>query len=165
MRETIVSSIAWIIFANKPVYPLYVWFYIGSGAQASAWTMLAAPLYAAIALFAHRFALAARIALPIVGAADTMFATKLFGPASGTELFLAPCAMIAALSFDPSERKTSRMILIGIFGAFVVLHGRYGAPWHDWSSEELDRFLTLNAFAVASLTVYVGWRFAGVDEN
>lgn len=141
MREFVVASIAWIIFANKPVYPLYVWFYVGSGALESAWTMLAAPLYAAIALGVRRTSLSARIALPVVGAADTVFATKLFGPASGTELFFAPCAMIAALSFDAAEQKIARSILAGIFVAFAALHGRYGAAWHVWTPEELSRFL------------------------
>jgi hypothetical protein len=161
MREAVVASIAWVIFANKPVYPLYVWAYVGSGVAASALTMVSAPLYLAIALLARRASLGARIALPLVGAADTILATKLFGPASGAELYFAPCAMIASLSFSASEQKIARTILAAIFLAFVVLHGRYGAPWHDWSETELSRLLNLNAFSVASLMAFVGWRFAG----
>jgi hypothetical protein len=128
MRESIVTSIAWIIFANKPVYPLYLWFYVGSGAPESVWTMLAAPLYAAIALVARRASLPTRVALPLAGAADTIFATKLFGVGAGTELFFAPCAMIAALSFDVPERKIARGLIAGILIAFAALHRRYGHP-------------------------------------
>jgi hypothetical protein len=163
-REPIVAAISSIICANKPVYPLYVWLYVGSGVKESAWTMLTAPLYAGIALCARRASLAARIALPIVGAADTIFATKLFGAGAGTELFFAPCAEIAALSFAASEQKIARALLAGIVLAFCLLHGRYGAPWHDWSADEQSRFVTINAYAVASLMAYVGWRFAAVGE-
>jgi hypothetical protein len=168
-RESVVAAVAWIICANKPVYPLYVWYFVGSGALASAWTALAAPLYAAIAILAGRGSLLstrqsllARAALPAVGAADTIFATKLFGAGSGTEMFFAPCVMIAALSFDASERKVARALVAGIFGAFALLHGRYGAPWHSWNADELARFVEINGYAVASLMAYVGWRFAGI---
>jgi hypothetical protein len=55
-REPVVAAISWIIGANKPVYLLYVWFYVGSGPPQAAWTMLAAPLYAASEARIARFA-------------------------------------------------------------------------------------------------------------
>ena len=78
---------AWIILANKPVYPLYVWWFAGEGVLASTATMLTAPLYAAVILIARRSGFAARLALPLFGLADTLFATKLFGSPSGSGAF------------------------------------------------------------------------------
>ena len=152
-------STAWIILANKPIYPLYVWWFAGEGVLASTATMLTAPLYAAVILLGRRSGFAARLALPLVGLADTLFETKLFGAASGTELFLAPCALLAALAFGDGEIRWSRGLALLIGGAFAVSHSRFGAPLHPWSAQALSRLASVNAYAVASLSVFIAWRF------
>ena len=86
-------TVAWVIIANKPFYPVYVWYLVGDGVYASLWTLAAAPLLLTIPFLAKRSPLAARIALPLIGTLDTLFETKLFGQNSGTELFFAACTM------------------------------------------------------------------------
>ena len=159
------ASVAWVVLLNKPFYPLYVWYFVGSGTMASTLTIASAPVYAAIAFYARRAPLASRIALPLAGVADTALAAKLFGGAAGAVLFLAPCAMIAALSFRASERWIVMALLALIYLAFVLLNGGGGAPLRIWSDAELSRLLTLNSFAVASLTAFVGWRYSGVARG
>lgn len=159
------ASVAWVVLLNKPFYPLYVWYFVGSGTAASTLTMASAPIYAAIALYARRAPLAARFALPFAGVADTALAAKLFGPAAGAALFLAPCAMIVALSFRISERWIAIALLVLIYLAFIVLNGAAGSPLRVWSDAELSRLLTLNSFAVASLTAFVGWRYSNVARD
>jgi hypothetical protein len=158
-RTSASVAAAWIILANKPIYPLYVWWFAGEGVLASTATTLTAPLYIAVILIARRSSLAARIALPLFGLADTLFETKLFGAPSGTELFLLPCALLAVLSFGDSEARWSRALAIVIAAAFVVSHGRFGAPLHAWSGPALERLASVNAYAVASLGVFIAWRF------
>jgi len=150
---------AWVIFANKPFYPLYVWWLVGSGVETSLWTLIAAPLFLAVALMAHRFPLAARIAVPLIGTTDTIFETKIFGAGSGTELFLAPCIMLAALSFYAEEKWWQRGMVALIFCAFAVTHGRLGTALHIWNDMDLATLLNLNAFAVASLMAFIALRW------
>jgi hypothetical protein len=155
-------TIAWVIFANKPFYPLYVWYLVGSGVTASLGTLLAAPFFLAIPFVARHAPLAARIALPLVGAIDTLFETRLFGTGSGTELFLAPCMMLAALSFRAREAWWQRGVAAFTFLAFVFSRHAIGPPLHAWSETDLSILLNLNAFAVASLMSFIALRYAGI---
>lgn len=154
-------TIAWVIFANKPFYPLYVWWLTESGVKASLWTLLSAPFFLAIPLIARRSPLAARIALPVVGTVDTLLETKLFGAGSGTELFLAPCIMLVALSFYAEEKWWQRGLAVLVFCAFAAAQNRLGTALHVWSDNDLATLFSLNAFAVASLLAFIAVRWPG----
>lgn len=158
-------TVAWVIIANKPFYPLYVWWLVGSGTQASLWTLVSVPFFLLVPLLARRAPVWARVALPVVGTLDTLFETKLFGEASGTALFLAPCMMLVALSFDCSEAWWQRGLAGLVFVAFVASHGRMGEALNVWSADELATLLSINAFAVASLMAFITIRYAGVRRD
>ena len=155
-------TVAWIIILNKPFYPLYVWWLVGSGTQASLGTLVSTPFFLSVPLLARRSALAARIALPFVGTIDTLFATKLFGEASGTELFFGPCITLAALSFKAAEAWWQRGMAALVFVSFVAAHGRLGEALQVWSKDELGTLFSINVFAVASLMAFIAIRYAGV---
>ncbi|QFY61143.1 hypothetical protein FZ934_12435 [Rhizobium grahamii] len=157
-------TVAWVIFANKPFYPLYVWYLVGNGVTASLGTLLAAPFFLAIPFIARHAPLAARLALPLVGTLDTLFETKLFGTGSGTQLFLAPCIMLAALSFRSEETWWQRGMAAFVFLVFVLSRYAIGAPLHAWSDADLSTLINLNAFAVASLMAFIALRYAGVRQ-
>ena len=161
-RAAVVAATAWLIVANKPFYPLWVGWVAGDGL--AAWpTVATLPAYAAIALLARRHSLTARLALPIVGAIDTLLATKLFGAASGTELFLVPCLLLAVVAFNADEEALwSRGLLVGLGGVFVAARVGLGAALGPWSGEAAAALLGLNAFSVAGLSFFLGWRFAGI---
>lgn len=160
-RAATVAATAWLIVANKPFYPLWVGWVAGDGL--AAWpTVATLPAYAAIAFLARRHSLAARLALPLVGAIDTLLATKLFGAASGTELFLVPCLMLAVLAFRTEEAQWSRALLVGLGGVFVAARFGLGAALGPWSGEAAAALLGLNAFSVAGLSFFLGWRFAAI---
>lgn len=155
-------TVAWVIALNKPFYPLYVWYLAGDGVAASFGTVIAAPFFAALPWLARRNAFAARLGLPLVGLVDTVFAGKLFGQASGTELFLAPCLLLVALSFTAAEKWWQRGMAILCFLAFAVFHGRVGAPLYVWDAVDTQALFTLNAFSVASLMTFIALRYAGI---
>jgi len=111
---------------------------------------------------AHLAPLAARIALPLVATLDTLFETKLFGTGSGTQLFLAPCIMLAALSFRAEETWWQRSMAVFVFLAFVLSRYGLGQPLHVWSDPDLTILLNLNSFAVASLMALIAVRYAGI---
>lgn len=156
-------STAWIILINKPFYPLYVWALIGAhAALLSCATLLLAPLYFVVPYLAHGTEWRARLALPLVGLGDTIYATKMIGPAAGTELFLLPCALLAIVGFSAREAFTCRVLVVVLYLVYAALHGRYGGPLQDWAPDELARLFSLNGFAVASLVAFIGLRFARV---
>ncbi len=158
-------TVAWVIIANKPFYPLYVWYLVGNGVSASLWTLVAAPFLLTVPFLAKRSPLAARIALPLIGTLDTLFETKLFGQNSGTELFFAACIMLAAMSFRSKEAWWQRGMAAIVFVVFVASRSYSGAPLHVWSESDLATLFNLNAFAVASLTTFVALRYAGISRQ
>lgn len=158
-------TVAWVIILNKPFYPLYVWWLVGSGVEASLGTLIATPFFLAIALLAPRMPRAARAGLPLVGAIDTVIATKFIGFPSGTLLFLAPCMMLAGLSFLRDEMWWQRGTAAVVFLVFVASYDRLGDALYAWTPAQLDTLFSLNAFAVASLMAFVAIRYAGIRRD
>jgi hypothetical protein len=163
--DAAVAAVAWLILANKPVYPLYVWWFAGSGVLASTLTAASAPLWLALAWAGPRYPLLLRAGVPLLGMVDTLLSTKLFGAPSGTELFFAPCLLLAVVSFRVGEARISRALVAILYLVVIAAHGRYGAPWHEWPPEQLHSLLDVNALAVASLCAFVGWKFSGLSKG
>jgi hypothetical protein len=162
-RTSATVSVAWIVLANKPIYPLYVWWFLGKDAAiGSIATGASAPLYLAIVLFAARAPYFARLAMPLGGFIDTLVATKLFGASAGAELFFVPCATLALVGFSAAEYWTSRALTAVFFVAFAALHSRYGPAWLGWPDTDAAKIFDLNALAVASLTAFIGFRFSRI---
>jgi len=158
-------TFAWVIFLNKPFYPLYVWYLVGNGVVTSLASLISAPFFIAIPFIARRSPLAARTALPLVGTFDTLFETKLFGQSSGTELFFAACIMLAALSFRAEEKWWQRVMAALGFAVFVFSRSYIGPPLHVWTAGDLAVLFNLNAFAVASLMAFIALRYAGIPRD
>ena len=158
-------TVAWVIVLNKPFYPLYVWWLVGSGVQASMGTLVSVPFFLFVLYLARGWPLAARVGLPLAGTLDTVFETKLFGYGSGTELFLAPCIMLVALSFHAEEKWWQRGMAAMIFLVFFASHDRLGGALHVWPSAELGTLFSINAFAVASLMAFIAIRYAGIRRD
>jgi hypothetical protein len=72
------------------------------------------------------------------------------------EIFLIPCALIAATSFRPSERLIAFMLVGLAMMACLGLGGTYGAPVHPYSIAEYRAFLRLNVMSAGIHTVFVG---------
>jgi hypothetical protein len=164
-RTSAAVAVAWVILANKPFYPVYVWWLVGDGVRASLLTLAAAPFFLAVILVAPHRPLIARIGLPLAGTLDTLFETKLFGTGSGTELFLAPCIMLAALSFHAEEAWWQRGLAVFIFAAFAIGQQWLGAPLHRFDAAALTTLLNLNAFAVASLMTFIALRWPAAGSR
>jgi hypothetical protein len=159
------AAVGWMVVANKPLYPIIIWWYVGVGFEASLTTLIAAPLYALAAFLAGRAPLTARVATPAIGLVDTLLATKVFGPGSGTELFLFACGLLAALAFRPCEAWWSRGLIGLIFAGFVAMRLGGGAALCALPPDQLARLLDLNIVSAASLFAFIGLRFAGADRG
>ena len=154
------NLIAVVIAWNQPFYPLYLYFLVGDGVGVSFFTFLSTPFFLAVPLVARRHSLAGRAMLPLTGIANTVMCAKLFGEASGVELFLVPCIMAAAMLF----RRSERLVMLALVGlgllAYIGLHGRYGAPYHLYAADEYARFFGVNALSVGTLVAFIGVAFA-----
>jgi len=154
------NVIALCVVGNQPFYPLYVWWIVGDDGGASLVTFLSTPFFLAVPAVARRSSLAGRAMLPIVGIANTVLSAKAFGVASGVELFLCPCAMIAGMALRAQERRIM-LVTVGLaIAAFALGGDRLGASLHVFSPEQYVRFLSLNAWSVAGLTAFVALQYS-----
>ena len=125
------NLVAVVIAWNTPFYPLYVWWAAGpSGMPWALLSLCSLPFFLAVPVIARRSSLAARVALPLVGTANTVFCTWLLGEAAGEQLFLLPCAALGAMLFRPAERAPMLILSVLPLVAFLALQGRYPAPPH-----------------------------------
>jgi hypothetical protein len=158
------NFIALTVASNQPFYPLYVYWAVGEGVTPTFYTFLSTPFFLAVPALARRNSQAGRSLLSLAGMANTALCAKLFGVASGVELFLAPCVVIAMLQFRRAERLASFGLAGVAFILFAFVHDRYGAPAFPYSTDAYASFQKLNAFSVGSLCVFVGLVFANARE-
>jgi hypothetical protein len=151
------NRLALIVASNQPFYPLYVWWVTGEATPLLALTFLSTPFFVATPAVSRRFPQLGRLWLPAIGALNTFFCAYVFGEASGVELFLAPCLIIAMLSCRASQRRALALYLAGVFGGFALLHGRYAAPLYRSGQAQYEALLTLNAYSAAILSIIAAW--------
>jgi len=118
------------------------------------------PLYVRFALLSRRNSRIARHGLPLLRLFDTILAAKLFGAASGAELFLFPCLMLATLTPEIGEIWASRILVALIASLALALHGHYHPALYVWDAAALERLREVNIFAVISLCTFSGRTFA-----
>ena len=106
------NLIALVVASNQPFYPLYVYWTVSDHVWATVFTFLSTPLFMAVPAVARRYSKTGRALLPIAGMANTILSARVFGPPSGVDIFLIPCALIAATFFRASERPIA-FALIG----------------------------------------------------
>ncbi len=150
------NLVALVVLWNQPFYPLYVHWAVGPDIAPTFYTFLSTPFFLAVPALARVNSRAGRALLPLAGIGNTVLSAKVFGVASGVEIFLLPCVLLGFVLFRPAERIIAIGIAIVGMLAFMVLHGRYGAPVHLYSVEEYASFLKMNALSAGTLTVFIG---------
>lgn len=156
------NMIALVVASNQPFYPLYVYWTVSDHVWPTVFTFLSTPLFLAVPAVARRYSRTGRALLPIAGIANTMLSAQVFGPASGVEIFLIPCALIAATFFRASERLIAFVLIGAAFLVYVGLHGVYGVPVHIYTAPEYHAFSRLNAMSAGTLCVFVGLIASGL---
>jgi len=157
--------IALVVVSNQPFYPLYLYAVVGDRFWPALLTFLSTPFFAAVPAVSRRHPVAGRAMLPLVGICNGTVAAKALGTASGVELFLIPCALIAAALFRPSERITAFALIGAVFLAYYALHDRYGAPLANFTQAEYATLLSINALSAAGLTVFIGLLLSGIVDR
>ena len=152
------NKVALAIGTHLPFWPLYVWWSAGRQAwPTSLLTIGMAPVFLAIPWLSRRSGLLARVAMPAVGVANTVFTVWILGIASGTELFLAPCGALAAVLF----RRTERWLMIALtmlpLVVWYVLRDHAPVPLHHYDAYAASRLFVLNAISIGALMGLFGW--------
>jgi len=161
----IANLVALVVASNGPFYPATVLWLIGRDGLPSFWTLAASPLFAAIPWLMRRSSLVGRAALPLLGAANTVWTEKLFGPESGVGLLLLPCLILAALIHRPRERAVLLLVLGLVLAAYFVPAASFGTPLIVFTPDELSHLAALNAGSTATLTAFLAWQLAGLLQR
>lgn len=156
------NLIALVVASNQPFYPLYVYWAVSDHVWPTFFTFLSTPFFLAVPAIARRYSKTGRALLPIAGMANTILSAQVFGTASGVEIFLIPCALIAATFFRAEERLVAFVLIGAALLVYLGLDGRYGAPMHTYSTSEYQAFFRLNAMSAGTLTVFVGLIASGL---
>ena len=160
-RVAAANFFALLVASNQPFYPLYFYWTVGPDIGPTAWTFLSTPFFLAVPALSRWNTLIGRAMLPIAGIANTLLSAKVFGVASGVEIFLVPCAVLALLIFRPHERWIAAFPLAGFcFLAYFLFHGAYGAPSHLYSEAEYAALLRLNMMSAGGLTAFTALSFS-----
>lgn len=146
------------IGSHLPFWPLYVLWSAGWQAWPTCLlTVALAPVFLLIPPLSRRSSLAGRIATPTIGIVNTVYTVWVLGMASGTALFLAPCAALAALLF----RRSERWLMIGLtllpVVVWYVLRTHAPEPWHHYDAPAARNLIALNAISIGVLAALFGW--------
>jgi hypothetical protein len=156
------NTIALIVAANGPLYPVYVWLLVGKAFWPSLLTLLSTPFFALVPLVARRSSLAGRVMLPIVGVANTLICIKALGEPSEVVLFLLPCIAIPAMTLRARERAL-QLILVSLPSAiYLIGKGHYGPALYPYTAAQYAGLASLNTASVMGFTGFLGLIFAGV---
>jgi len=155
--------VALTIGSHLPFWPLYVWWAAGNQSFPTALlTVALAPVFLAVPLLSRYSSLLGRVATPLVGIANTWFTIWILGMVSGTALFLAPCAALAAVLF----RRTERWVMLALTALPLVvwyaLLFHAPAPLHHYGAAAAQRLFTLNAISISVLISLFGWFQTGI---
>ena len=149
------NLVAVVVAGNGPFYPLYV-LALSGWDRTGAWlTMLASPVFFSVPAISRRSSRAGRLALLVIGTANTVWCAALLGGASGVELFLLPCTVLAALMFRPAERQAGLLVMGVATLLMVVLTMCPFSGLMSLSANDAAALMRLHAISVATLTAFV----------
>lgn len=150
--------VALTIGSHLPFWPLYVFWVAGQDAMPSSLlTVSMAPIFLTVPIIARRSSLMGRIATPILGIINTVFTIWVLGINSGTEVFLVPCAALAALTF----RRTERLLMLGLsmlpLVVWYLLQQHPLTPLHQYDAAVARDLVILNVSSIGVLIGLFGW--------
>lgn len=156
----IANTVALLVGSNGPFYPAYVWFLAPEAGPVSLATIAASPFFLAIPWLSRRHAAAARVALPLVGIANTVWTAALLGPATGVAAFLFPCLLLAMLSW---RERPAMFALLG--AGLAAQQALLRWPWPALSGLDTvvqETLVGMNAMSVGALIAVLVVNLAGL---
>lgn len=159
------NVIAAAIVANQPFYPLYVAWALGR-AEPWAWlTLLSTPVFSVVPLVSRLNSRSGRMLLVLAGMANTVLAARIFGIASGVQVFLIPCLLIASAFFRVEERWLPTGVFVVALGLYLGFPEGYGAPLCGCSPSEASALGPLHAISASCLVILSGWLLGSLGQG
>ena len=159
--DPLVEASNWValtIGSHLPFWPLYILWVAGWDAlPSSLLTAALSPLFLAVPILARRSSLLGRLATPLLGIVNTIFVVWILGPESGTEVFLLPCAALAALIFRRPERLLMLVLTALPLMVWCLLRRYPPTPLHHYDPTVMGDLVALNVWSIAILIVLFGW--------
>ena len=144
--------------SHLPFWPLYIFWVAGREAMPSSLlTAAMAPVFLIVPMIARRSSLMGRIATPLFGITNTVFTIWALGANSGTEVFLVPCAALAAFTF----RRTERLLMLGLsmlpLVVWYLLQEHPLPTLHQYDATVARDLVVLNVSSIGVLIGLFGW--------
>jgi hypothetical protein len=159
--DPLVEASNWValtVGSHLPFWPLYIFW--AAGWQALPSSLLTAsmtPLFLAIPTLSRWNGRLGRITTPILGVINTVFTIWVLGINSGTEVFLIPCAALAAVTF----RRTERLLMLGLtmlpLVVWYVLQQHPLTSLHQYDASVARDIVILNVCSIGVLIGLFGW--------
>ena len=153
------NTIAAVVLANIPFYPLYAVWLVGGRTWPTLLTFLSAPLFALVPALNRRSKAAGQWGLLVAGLVDTGIATIGLGGGAGLEAFLAPIALLPLLLYRDAPRGRRALMLVPV--AAVLAVGRIAPGFETFTSAKL-RDLTwlhlVSAGMLCGLILILWWK-------
>jgi hypothetical protein len=157
------NLVAMVVGWNGPFYPIYMVALVGwKIALPSLLTTFAAPFFLTVPLLSRQSSSLGRLALPVVGSANTFWCLKLLGHETAVELFFLPCIVLATLLFRNGERWLFWSAATLPVALYMVPQQWIGQPVIVLSAAEASRLAALNEGSVFTLMVFIAVQFASL---
>jgi hypothetical protein len=167
--DPLVENANWValmIGTHLPLWPLYVLWAAGSQAwPTSLWTITCTPFFLSVPPLSRRSGLVSRIVLLLVATGNTVFTRWALGPDTGTELFLIPCAMLAAILFRQGERWLMIFFSMLPLVVWYLLRSFTLVGPHHYDANGAHALFVLNLLSVSVLIPAFGWLQANVYQR
>lgn len=156
-RAELANTVALVIVANQPFYPLYIYWTVSPATGPSFLTFLSTPLFALVPMAMRRNSRLGRSLMLCAGLGNTLLCRLVFGASAGVDVFLFPCLMLTVLLFRRDERRYAAGFTALGFAAYLLPVDAIAAPLHLYQPQEYLALQRLNFLSAASLTVLIGW--------
>ena len=151
------NTIAAVVLANIPFYPLYAVWLVGGRAWPTLLTFLSAPLFALVPALNRRSKAAGQWSLLVAGLVDTGLATVGLGGGAGLEAFLAPIALLPLVLYRDAPALGRILMLVPVAVVFVA--GRMAPGFETFTPSELRDLTWLHFISAAMLCglIFILW--------
>lgn len=163
-RAGLAARVALVVALNQPFYPLYFYWAVSPVFLPSCATFLSTPFFAAVPATLRRSTLLGRALLLGAGLGNVLICRVVFGSASGVDVFLLPCLVLAALLFWPTERVVAVAFSAAAFAVYLSPDAALRAPLHPYDEDAYAAMRRLNFLSAAGLTALIGFMAARIAD-
>ena len=145
------GTVAMAVVGNQPFYPFTVAYAAGAWVTPAFATWLSTPVFLLAPALARRDPDRGRALLVAAAIGNTILSALALGPATGVEVFYAPCLLLAALIHPAGRRLTAVVIgALAVTGGLAV--ARIGSPVASLTAAQDHALALMHGVSAACVT-------------